>query len=273
MTAPRHPLRRTSLVQPHLGNRRGQRRMSTTAIGADEVSDMGTNKAGVHVEADRDQLTDYELMLRVGARDADAFRELAQRHASRLFRLAQSLAHHKSDAEDLVQETFMAAYRGAKHFRGDASPKTWLGQILARRAATAWRRNRYRRATVSLDSAAMQQPDSRSSDGDEASIARADELAVLTEIIKTLAPPYREVLVLREMQGLSYREIAQALNVPLGTVESRLWSARRELRRRLSEATEKNQRSGRTFAPSGTPSEKGVSGEGRRDPIPQPRRH
>jgi RNA polymerase sigma-70 factor (ECF subfamily) len=168
---------------------------------------------------------DVELLRRIGHGDQDAFRELVSRHSRYLYGIASSLTGNSADAEDVVQETFVAVINSK--FRGESAVRTWLVQILIRRAAML--RRSKRRATSSLttdvrsDVAAT--PD-RSSGGSDARL----DLAVMLE---ALSVEHRQVIVLREIEGMSYEEMATALGVPRGTVESRLHRARNELRERF----------------------------------------
>ena len=132
-----------------------------------------------------------------------------------------------ADAEDVVQQTLTGAYRGLAAFRGQSSAKTWLTGIAIRQAAK-WLQSRLKNKSVPLDALddGAAEPSTRS--GAAAVDARADVATVLAK----LPPDYRQVIILRELQGLTYEEIAQALRVPRGTVESRLHRAREELRRR-----------------------------------------
>jgi RNA polymerase sigma-70 factor (ECF subfamily) len=170
--------------------------------------------------------SDLDLARLAGQGDHQAFHALVDRHAKSLFRVASRLSPTRSDAEDLVQDTFAAAYKGLAAFDGRASVKTWLTRILIRRAADAWRAGRARRQTASLETAAP--PAARPA------VAAVDQRLDLATILAKLEPAHREVIVMREMQGMSYAEIAESLNVPQGTVESRLHRARAELRRRLT---------------------------------------
>ncbi len=152
--------------------------------------------------------------------DEAAFHELVDRYANEMFRLAVSLVGNAADAEDVVQETFAGAFQAMPDFEGRSSVRTWLSRILVKQAAK-WRRRREVRRTVALDAAAPMP-------GPEQSL-RIDVLGTL----ETLSPEHREVIALREFQGMSYEEIAEVLGVPRGTVESRLFRARQELRERL----------------------------------------
>jgi RNA polymerase sigma-70 factor (ECF subfamily) len=170
------------------------------------------------------QSSDTELAREAARGDHAAFHELVDRHGKALFRSAVSLAPTRSDAEDLVQETFASAYKSLPAFDGRSSVRTWLTRILIRRAADAWRAGRNRRQNVTLDAV----------EPATAKRTSVDQRLDLAAVLERLEPSHREVIVLREMQGLSYSEIAEHLNVPQGTVESRLHRARAELRRRLT---------------------------------------
>jgi RNA polymerase sigma-70 factor, ECF subfamily len=190
--------------------------------------------------------SDLELLRAAGGGDDDAFHALVDRHAPMLFRVAQSLARNRDDAEDLMQETFVGAYRGSKNFAGRSSVKTWLVQILTRQAAKAWQRGRHHRAARSIDAAARAD-DGTPAGGDgvrgyagdralssESHAAAVDRRLDVRATLRQLSAPHREILVLREIRGLSYEEIAEVLEVPRGTVESRLSRARAEFREKLT---------------------------------------
>ena len=173
--------------------------------------------------ADILEVSDADLLRKASRGAEQAYRELVERHAPRLYRVALSLIGHAADAEDALQETFAGAFRHAGRYEGRASVKTWLTQILVRQAA---RRHRDRgRKTVGLGNVASSRPGEGSAD------ARMDVDAA----VQALSADHREVIVLREMQGLTYEEIAEALDVPRGTVESRLFRARQELKSRLKD--------------------------------------
>jgi len=155
--------------------------------------------------------------------DRAAFHELVDRHAQRLYRLAVSLVGGAADAEDVLQETFAGAFRNLRTFEARSSVKTWLSRILVIQAAK-WRRERTRRGGEEPMPAGI-----AAGDQTAAAQARID----LDAALQQLSPEHREVLVLREMQQMSYEEIAQALDIPRGTVESRLHRAREQLREKL----------------------------------------
>ncbi|HWE02282.1 MAG TPA: sigma-70 family RNA polymerase sigma factor [Tepidisphaeraceae bacterium] len=175
---------------------------------------------------------DLELAKLAASGDRGAFHMIVERHSRGLFRIARSLCKCNSDAEDVVQDTFLAAYRGIGKFDGRSSLKTWLARIVMKRSISAWRKDKRHRAAVSLEA-------SHDAPGDDGRATRTAGTAVvdqrldLAAVLPDLADEYREIFVLREIQGLSYAEIAAALHIPAGTVDSRLHRARGELRKRL----------------------------------------
>ena len=178
---------------------------------------------------------DLELVRSAVGGDDGAFHALVDRHAPALFRSALSLSRNRADAEDLLQETLVAAYRGLKNFAGRSSVRTWLLTILTRKAFKSLHRSRHSRNTLSIDAVdGSRNPE----DADAAMVkygatTRVEQRLDVMEVLKSLSPPHREVLMLREIQGLSYEEIAAILGVPRGTVDSRLARARAEFRERF----------------------------------------
>lgn len=174
---------------------------------------------------------DGELLRRAARGDGAAFALLVERHGRYLFGVAHALlGRDDADAEDVVQETLTAAVTGS--FRGESSVRTWLVKILVRQAAMRRRADRRRAKRVvaegDLSDARLPDPPVTGVAG-AATEARID----LTAMLATLSEEHRTVLVLRELEGLSYREVADALDVPVGTVESRLYRAREALRSRF----------------------------------------
>jgi RNA polymerase sigma-70 factor (ECF subfamily) len=164
--------------------------------------------------------TDAELLTQTGQGNEAAFRELVNRHGRYLYGVAYSLSGNLADAEDLVQETLIGAL--SSRFRGESAVKTWLVAILVRQAAMLRRK---KRPTEPLTGAT----DHGERGGEGASEARLD-LAVM---LQSLSPEHRQVIILRELEGMSYDEMAKTLGVPRGTVESRLFRAREDLRKKF----------------------------------------
>ena len=179
-------------------------------------------------------------LLRAG--DAASFDRLVSDRGPDVYALLCRLTQDAEEARDLTQETFLQAFRSIAHFRGDADLRTWLYRIAVNQARNRWRwwRRRRRDATVSLDAPARdsEQPlaarlkDERVRDPERDALAHERERA-LDSALQPLARPSREAVVLRDVEGLSYEEVAAALEISVGTVKSRLSRGRAELRRRL----------------------------------------
>lgn len=164
---------------------------------------------------------DSELMRRARHGDPAAFHVLVERHADGLYALARSLVGEHTAAQDLVQETFLAAFEGVHKFRAESSVRTWLAGILANKSAAHHRRQSLRKTRPIDELNAPTAPDTA---------ARADARMDVRQALDRLPPEQRQVIVLRELEGMSYEEIAEALRIPRGTVESRLHRARQALK-------------------------------------------
>jgi RNA polymerase sigma-70 factor (ECF subfamily) len=169
---------------------------------------------------------ELELVRRIGRGDAAAYRLLVDREARYLYGIAHALVGNAADAEDLVQETFAGLL--SSRFRGEASLRTWLVRILVRRAGMLRRSRGRRREQAAGTWCEATQPAERATAALDCD-ARLD----LSTMLECLSPEHRAVIVLRELEGMNYAEMAQVLGVPQGTVESRLHRAREEIRRRF----------------------------------------
>ena len=185
---------------------------------------------------------EVQFLDRLRAGDAAAFDFLVTERTPDIYALLYRLTEDPEEARDLTQETFLQAFRAVGNFRGDADLRTWLYRIAVNQARNRWRwwRRRRRNATVSLDATdaeherplAARLADEQSVSPEEATLARERE-RILTQALRTLSRVYREVIVLRDIEGLSYEEVAATLEISVGTVKSRLSRGRNELRRRL----------------------------------------
>jgi RNA polymerase sigma-70 factor (ECF subfamily) len=157
----------------------------------------------------------------------EEFNVLVCQHREAVYRVAVRLTHRHEDADDLVQETFLRAYASLGHFRGDASTSTWLYRIVTNLALNHMRRRaRFERiAGLFCREPSAVGPASVESDETRRAVHAA---------LEALPASQRAVVVLFDMEGLSAAQIAEILDVPEGTVRSRLHHARRHLRRRLS---------------------------------------
>jgi RNA polymerase sigma-70 factor (ECF subfamily) len=189
------------------------------------------------------EIADEELAARAAAGDAGAFEALVGRHQGRVYRLACRLTGSDADAQDVLQDTFLAAYRGLASFRGGSRFSTWLYRITTN-AALMNRRARQRRPTGSLEEflPRFDENGQHAPEATELKVAsRADELLdgkLLAEKVRAalerLPDLYREAFVLRDLEELDTGEVAELLGVDAATVRQRVHRARLRLRGYLS---------------------------------------
>jgi RNA polymerase sigma-70 factor (ECF subfamily) len=182
--------------------------------------------------------SDWELVQRTRAGDRDAFRELVERYQRKIAALALGMLRNREDALDVVQETFTKAYESLGRFKGDAAFYTWVYRIAYNLCVDHQRRSAKQPQTSFDAEEPGQGPPTVLADGPRPDQpfdrARDSEIARrVREAIADLTPDHRAVILLRELEGLSYAEISQVLECPKGTVMSRLHYARRQLQNRL----------------------------------------
>ena len=176
-----------------------------------------------------------------------------QQYQKRVFALAVRMCPTPELAEEAAQETFLSAWQGLPFFRGDSAFSTWLYR-LASNACVDLLRKEGRHQGPSLDDEAVsaEVPDTRPTP--EAAAEQKELRAQIEAGLRTLSPEHREVLILREIQQLSYDEIADALSLDLGTVKSRISRGRRQLRNFLRGGTRKTTMAAElAMAPSNCP--------------------
>jgi len=162
--------------------------------------------------------SDADLLKQSRDGNEAAFRTLVDRHGRYLYGIAHSLLGNSADAEDVVQETLIAALNA--NFRGESSVKTWLVAILVNQSKMLRRKKRPQALIEEVPK--------------QSAAASSDAKMDLTMMLETLSPEHRQIIVLRELERMSYAEIAAVLGVPQGTVESRLHRAREQLRERFA---------------------------------------
>ena len=188
--------------------------------------------------------SDNELVVRCQRGEVSAFEELVRRYQSKAYGIALGMLHDPEDARDVVQDAFLKAYRNIGHFRRGSSFYTWFYRIVVNLSIDRLRR-RSRSAQLEYDDA-LKRPEVHGSKGEELEPYHADsdparnlerkELAEeIVRCLQALSPKHRAVVVLREFEGLSYKEMAATLGISIGTVMSRLFHARRKLQALLSE--------------------------------------
>ena len=167
-----------------------------------------------------------------GLDDNARFRSIVMPHIDEAYRLAQWLTGNRTDAEDVVQDASIRAFRAIRNFAG-GSARSWVLSIVRNTAYSWLRKNRPAEVVTVEDLEAVEveqaNPGDRSSGTPEAALIAKTDAEQLRAAIAALPSPFRETLVLRDIEGLDYREIAQATEVPIGTVMSRLARARHRL--------------------------------------------
>jgi RNA polymerase sigma-70 factor, ECF subfamily len=180
--------------------------------------------------------TDEQLVERAVAGDGDAFGEVVRRWERKIFALAYGITGSAEDARDATQETFIAAYRNLRNFRGEAQVSSWLHRIAVNQCITRQRRARVR-AETSLEDEGEAAGERLLSTGAAGSPAHAAESKQHAEAVRravsSLPQELREVVLMKEFEELTFQEIADALQIPLSTVKSRLYTALKQLRMRL----------------------------------------
>ena len=180
---------------------------------------------------------DSELLRRAQSGDEAAFGTIMRSHYERIFRLVYSIVRHEADARDVCQEIWLTVWRELPAFRGESRFSTWLHPIATRRSLDHLRKRRrwFDRFLPfdTGDAAVASAPEPATTDDAGQQAEDRDRKATLQAAIAALPPKLRAVLALREVEGLSYAEIAQATAIPTGTVMSRLYHARRLLAQKL----------------------------------------
>lgn len=171
--------------------------------------------------------------------DSKAFSELMRKYEGKIFRLAQHITQNREDAEDVLQETFLKAYEHLDQFKGDSKFYTWVVRIAVNQALMKLRKRKTDR-TVSMDEGIDTGEDTvvreiAAWDEDPEQRFSREELGeILDEAVQSLAPAYRTVFVLRDIDELSTEETADALELSIPAVKSRLLRARLQLREKLT---------------------------------------
>ena len=183
--------------------------------------------------------SDEVIVERALTGDAEAFGELVRRWERRIFALTYGMLGREEDARDATQETFLAAFRNLRGFRGEAKVSSWLHRIAVNQCIS-----RQRRAKVRSESALDDDQDgSFAAPVSESPVrvveGRQETLAV-RRAINSLPLELRQVVVMKEFEELTFREIADALDLPLSTVKSRLYTALKQLQMRLQKFESRN---------------------------------
>jgi RNA polymerase sigma-70 factor, ECF subfamily len=187
-----------------------------------------------------EDVSDLILVQRVQRGDKTAFDLLVRKYQHKVVKLVTRYLRDTADAEDVTQEAFIKAYRALPRFRGDSAFYTWLYRIAINTAKNALVARDRNPVNFDLDMQAIEESSSmqmRLADADTPeSLLQTEEIrSTVNRAIDALPEDLRSAIVLRELEGLSYEEIAQAMDCPVGTVRSRIFRAREAIDRRLSD--------------------------------------
>jgi len=188
------------------------------------------------------RVQDGQFIERLKRGESAAFETLVSERSGEIYGLLYRMTENAEEARDLTQETFLRAFQSIRSFRGDSDLRTWIYRIAINQARNRWRwwRRRRRDSTVSIDStdengkpalvATLKAENVQSPEQD--TLAHERE-RILRSALKGLRRVYRETVILRDIEGFAYEEIAVALDISVGTVKSRLARGRQELRSKL----------------------------------------
>ena len=208
-------------------------------FGEEEFSEVALAAGQISVRSS----VEIEFIERLKIGEADAFDALVIRYSADVYAVLFRLTQDAEEAADLTQETFLSALKAIKKFRGEADLKTWLVRIAINESRNRfrWWTRRRREKTVSLDAPVGEQEMplsetvSSSFANPEETILQRERENRLQKALGDLPEIFREAVVLCDIEGLSYEEIAAALKINIGTVKSRIARGREELRRKLND--------------------------------------
>ena len=185
---------------------------------------------------------DAALVARIAGGDVAAFEQLMRQHNTALFRAARAIVRDDADAEDVLQEAYLSAYRHLPEFRGDARLSTWLTRIVINQALGRLRARRRDNVVALVDDRSTEggQPLEQAMDDDpqaspEAGAMRAELRRLLEKKIDALPLAFRTAFILREVEEMTIEEAAECLAIPAATVRTRVFRARAMLRESLAE--------------------------------------
>ena len=202
---------------------------------------MDLEQVAPAASVDECSTAEAQFIERLKSGEAAAFDLLVRERSGEIYGLLYRLTENAEEARDLTQETFLRAFQNINHFRGEADLRTWIYRIAINQARNRWRwwRRRKRDFTVSLDGldgngqALIASLRAEGSANPEQTTLAHEREAALNAALQSLGRAYRETVILRDIEGFSYEEIASSLEISVGTVKSRLARGRQELRRKL----------------------------------------
>lgn len=179
-------------------------------------------------------MNERELIARLQKRDEAAFEELIRQYEKKVYTLCFRMCGNSEDAEEAAQDAFLALWRGIDRFRQESSLSTWIYRLATNACIDTLRRRKKQSGSVSLDDEELFVDAVDTSPQPQETVEHRETQKLLQEGLSALPGEYRKVLILREIEGLSYTEIAESASIELGTVKSRISRGRSLLRNFLS---------------------------------------
>lgn len=179
-------------------------------------------------------MDERELIARLQKRDEAAFEELIRQYEKKVYTLCFRMCGNSEDAEEAAQDAFLALWRGIDRFRQESSLSTWIYRLATNTCIDTLRRRKKQSGSVSLDDEELFVDAVDTSPQPQETVEHRETQKLLQEGLSALPEEYRKVLILREIEGLSYTEIAESASIELGTVKSRISRGRSLLRNFLS---------------------------------------
>ena len=224
-----------------LGFQKGERQMffsKSIPFDQEELNEVALAARSISVGSS----IEIRFIERLQVGEEQAFDEFVTRYTSNVYALLFRLTENAEEAQDLTQETFLRAFNAIKNFRGDADLKTWLYRIAVNESRNRfrWWKRRKSNVTISLDAetnyneSPLSERIADDSANPEAETLRHERESALRKALSELSTNFREVIILRDIEGLSYEEVASALETNVGTVKSRIARGREELRKKLT---------------------------------------
>ncbi len=180
-------------------------------------------------------LTDEQLVELAVSENPNAFGEIVKRWERKIFALCFGMLLREEEAKDAAQETFIAAYRNLKNFRGDAKVSSWLHRIAVNQCLTTMRRAKSRQESFldDEDQAAEKVFTAPSRQMPSRTTEQKERLHFVRQAVGSLPVDLRQIIVMKEFEEMTFQEISDVLDLPLSTVKSRLYTALKQLRMKL----------------------------------------
>ena len=195
-------------------------------------------------------LKERELIRRAKQGDMLAFEELILQHEKIVYNLALRMMNHSEDAQDISQEVFLKAYRSLQNFDERSAFSTWLYRITHNTCIDEMRKRKGKQSyslEEELESAdgSLQRQVADAGDTPEESLMRKEQKSEILQALDTLSEEHKAAIILRDVKGMAYEEIAEILELSLGTVKSRISRARNQLKTEILKMREQNEKSSR----------------------------